>query len=101
MNGDIPVLYEIPYEEIKGRYFATTDGHIVNKDSCPVKPFINSRGYLRVRLHIGNNNIINIFRNKHDAANVLGLMPNNIKRAIINGSKCGGYRWRKVGGQNE
>lgn len=45
--------------------------------------------------------VINTFKNKHDAARKLGLMPNNIKRAITSGCRCGGYRWRKVGGHNE
>lgn len=178
-------MHDIPIEEIRGRYFATESGDIFNKDGMKVKPFVSKRGYLRVKLHIGNSryknysvhvlvatafipnpdnlpqvnhkdgnklnpsvdnlewstqsenirhamrndlytkqsehqalvtkasadkhsiaveqldddgNIINTFRNKHDAAKALGLMPNNIKRAISKGYKCGGYRWRKAGG---
>lgn len=48
-----------------------------------------------------NGDVINTFRNKHDAARALDIMPNNIKRAILTGNKCGGYRWRKAGGCNE
>ena len=177
-------MRQIPIPELAGRYFATEDGKIVNKQGMPVKPFISSRGYMRVKLHIGGGkyknysvhvlvamafipnpdnlpqvnhkdgnklnpavynlewcnqsyntkhairtglydntsnqhkasiasankhsiaveqlddcgNVINTFRNKHDAASALGISnPNNIKRAILTGCKCGGYHWRKAG----
>ena len=49
-------MYEISTRpELFGRYFATKDGEILNKDGKAVKPFVADNGYLRVRLHIGNN----------------------------------------------